>query len=624
MFSSGFRSLDVSFNHLTEKGMTKLLAKLKSAEAIRSLSPYTRRYSGVPLPTRVVAGGLDKFVIRKLTSGVDGYLGIEEGMPAVFSHLNVASNVFPVDVIVKYADRHDFQYLDCGSMNLSRVSLPISQGTSQFSESVQTLILSPAIFKQAFRNLRSLRIHHSLITSQPFFGTETSSETCFELHSEDLRYELDSDNVAPPGFFELDDTSISVVTDASEPDEVAHTIFDSPDDVGAAVSKSKPTHQNVNFAQSTTSHELRSATSVTGMRVSFAPAKPTTSAQPAQSTTDTQSTASESLLPIDIPPSFESLDSNQEAKVMMPDELKTLGTYWDIKNTDKGKASPSTEHSTTAASSQLNTSTANQPTQPQTSPSTIPDNPKASRVKTTPIPGSPSQSPTAKSTIARDLLEAATKRQNHSAARERHPGRFKPSLLPSLKSLTLTDVPSTTWRSAITNSLALFIQECAEEEEIARLQEDAKLEAINYPLNTFSPTQTLKLANLVLEMTSQPDPIGPLQSPRRKRSSFTTKSSTEDPDSEVFMNSINSDFSFFREDDGGLLVSKGRIDGPAKGEDMGGEGREIDVVMELSSFRRAKKREFEEAKRAERWGVEEVLSGFWRGEVKVVREGSGN
>lgn len=94
------------------------------------------------------------------------------------------------------------------------------------------------------------------------------------------------------------------------------------------------------------------------------------------------------------------------------------------------------------------------------------------------------------------------------------------------------------------------------------------------------------------------------------------------------MNSISSDFSFFSEDDGGLLVSEGRIDSPNPGRgdfgfDVGGEEREVDVVMELSAFRRARKREFEEAGERGVWGVEQVLGGYWRGEVKVVRESGG-
>lgn len=96
------------------------------------------------------------------------------------------------------------------------------------------------------------------------------------------------------------------------------------------------------------------------------------------------------------------------------------------------------------------------------------------------------------------------------------------------------------------------------------------------------------------------------------------------------MNSISSDFSFFGEDDGGLLVSEGRIDSPGLGRGefgfgfgLGVDGGEVDVVMELSAFRKARKREFESATERGVWGVEEVLGGFWRGEVRVVRESVG-
>jgi hypothetical protein len=90
------------------------------------------------------------------------------------------------------------------------------------------------------------------------------------------------------------------------------------------------------------------------------------------------------------------------------------------------------------------------------------------------------------------------------------------------------------------------------------------------------------------------------------------------------MQESQSDFSFFGEDDGDLLVSEGRID-RAIAVDGGmiwerGEARAVDVVGELSGFRREKKRAFEFNERLGRSGVENALLGHWRGEVKVVKE----
>jgi hypothetical protein len=234
----------------------------------------------------------------------------------------------------------------------------------------------------------------------------------------------------------------------------------------------------------------------------------------------------------------------------------------------------------------------------------------------------------------RELIDEITQRRHRTEARERHPRRFKPSMLPNLKTLMLTDVPLSTRRRNVPESLRLFIQECAEEEELAQLEDLLKHQDETHPPNwDYCPTTPLKLQQLVLEMTSQPEPALPPRSPHRSsyalhrphRESFT-KSSTEDPDSEMFMNASMSDFSFFGEDDGGLLVSEGRIDSPMFYDEglileRQEHGHLIDVVSELASFRREKRKRFEAMERfVTPCRIERALLGHWAGEVKVVRK----
>ncbi|KAK0119549.1 hypothetical protein ONS95_010989 [Cadophora gregata] len=635
---SGLRSLDVSCNLLTERGLAKLFAKLPTTPpSSGNLSPFARRYSGIPLPTRVVAEGLDRFIVKRLTSGIDGYLGVEEGLPPAFSHLDVASNYFTVDVLAHLAGHHDLQHLDCGALNLSQKPnggrSPHSPGAlvRRFSDLPEVEILSSGIYKHTFRDLRYLRIHHSLITAQPFSGIEASVEDrYFELHNEDLRYELDSMEVGRPGVFELDDTSII----PPEPEgPVVHSSFESPDDVGAQV-RTAQSDSPQNGSSTTNSREARPVEPTPEVRVTFAPVdEGTKSSHPIPiRTKETFPTADE-------PPRFDSSDDMEsQIKTIMPDEMKTLGTCWAMRNTDKGRPTPRTTPSPISVSPE----DPQPPKLPPRPPKSAPNGPE--RYQYTYRCGTAQIPQKSKDKNIRQLLDDSTQRLQNLTTRERHPGRFKPSLLPNLKSLTLTSIPSTTYRHSIPDTLALFIRELAEEEELARLQEIAKYQSINQPPPQRSPTSTLKLKCLILEMTSQPDTILPhrTNSPlalgrthsnsRSKRASFSsnhyTKSSTEDPDSESFMNSISSDFSFFSEDDGGLLVSEGRIDSPNPGRgefgfDVGGDEREVDVVMELSAFRRARKREFEEATEKGVWGIEQVLGGFWRGEVKVVRESVG-
>jgi hypothetical protein len=194
-----------------------------------------------------LADGLEDYVAKRLTSGLDGHLIIEEGLPSTFTHLWLASNYITIDELNKLLNYPSLQQLDCGSLNLSQKpteqlspSSPVA-ATRRFSHPPPEIeVLSPSLFTHAFRNLRSLRIHHSVITSHPFSGQEVAVEQqCFELHSEDLRFELDSTEVFKPGtIFELDDTSVTQVVeepeemlDPSDPPPEHHAEFERPEDV---------------------------------------------------------------------------------------------------------------------------------------------------------------------------------------------------------------------------------------------------------------------------------------------------------------------------------------------------------------------------------------------------------
>lgn len=259
-FTPRLRSLDVSKNFLTERGLSKIMDRLPPANLpyrrSEVPSPLSRRYSGVPLPTKVLADGLEDYVAKRLTSGLDGHLVIEEGLPSTFTHLWLASNYITVDELNKLLNYPSLQQLDCGSLNLSQKptellspSSPVA-ATRRFSHPPPEIeVLSPSLFTHAFRSLRSLRIHHSVITSHPFSGQEVAVEQqCFELHSEDLRFELDSTEVFKPGtIFELDDTSVAVVVeepeemlDPSDPPTEHHAEFERPEDVRVIETPNSP------------------------------------------------------------------------------------------------------------------------------------------------------------------------------------------------------------------------------------------------------------------------------------------------------------------------------------------------------------------------------------------------
>jgi hypothetical protein len=600
------RSLDVSHNFLTERGISRLLELILAESlsngrdhlSLQNASPVARRYSGIPLKTRVLAEGLEKFIFKSVTGSVDGYSQVEEGIPSTFTDFRLASNYITVDGLNKIFRDHTVQNLDCGTLNLSERPYemlsprsPGSSGSRRFSDPPEIEILSPALFCDSFRNLTSLRINHSVITLHPFSGKELPiAEQCFELHSEDLRFELDSKEVYKPGtLFEMEDTSKSI-TPEPEPE---------PETVPGAIDSPVP---------------------------------------------DSEKEKLEAELPKD-----EEAQEEAHAAFESPDDVavqlkKTQVIDIKVNGSKGGKESSGSLEKTQnvplkaippriSISVESNYSPTSHPVQAT---SAVPEGPEGFRYRYK----SGTEAPwrdlehRPKPSGVRELIEEVTQRQHRVCARERHPGRFKPSMLPNLKTLTLTDVPSSTRKRHTIDALALFIQECAEEEELARLEEIARLKAVNQSApNDLSHAPLHRLRCLVLEMTSRPEAFLPPRSPffsqQPKRASFT-KSSTEDPDSEMFMSATESDFSFFGEDDGGLLVFHGRVDRPVAGNEglmysEADDGHLMDVIAELVNFRREKKRRFEALERFKTDGsqtdidAELALLGHWRGEIKVVR-----
>lgn len=582
-FGKKLRSLDVSYNFLTERGISRLLEMIPSEIMVpgrellnaRNASSLAQRSSGLPLQYRVLAEGLESFILHRLTSSVDAHHQVDEGLPSVFTNLHVASNYLTIDGLSRVIQHSTLRNVDFGSLNLSERPYelisprsPASSGSRRFSDPPEAEMLSPALFCESFRNLSSIRINHSVITSCPFSGKELPiSEQCFELHSEDLRFELDSKEVRIPGtYFEMEDTSKSITPEPEPEIEIGPL-----DEIRPEVSDEK---EAVEEEESHATFE---------------------SPEDVQNTFDTEKTN-----PIEIKGSDSSVENSPSVS----------------RKAAPPRISISMQHMNGPTSHPVQLS------------GSLPDGPERFRYNYKAGPESPwralEQRP--QPSGIRELIEEITQRQHRVAARERHPGRFKPSMLPNLKTLILTDVPSTTRRRHIPDTLAHFIQECAEDEELARLEAIANYRTVGK--GQISPPPVLKLQTLMLEMTCKPEPAYIPRSPRRSPRPSFTKSSTEDPDSELFMNNSESDFSFFGEDDGGLLVSEGRVDRPLH-YDEGlmldvDDGHLIDTIAELASFRRQKKRRFETLERlmasgCEHLEMEVAFLGHWRGEVKVVR-----
>jgi hypothetical protein len=95
------------------------------------------------------------------------------------------------------------------------------------------------------------------------------------------------------------------------------------------------------------------------------------------------------------------------------------------------------------------------------------------------------------------------------------------------------------------------------------------------------------------------------------------------------MEATELDFSFFGEDDGDLLVGAGRLDPPMMVNDgmivndflcsPTDTQHSMDVITELSGFRRERKASYEAAMKYGKCILDTTFLGHWRGEIKVVK-----
>lgn len=179
-FSRRLRSLDVRDNYLTGKGVSDLIGRLP---AVRQRVHYPGRAIAGPL---FEGHTLQSLAATKLMSGLDGHIFLEDHLPTSFTELFLSGNFVTLDELTEMLTYPSLQYLDAGSMYCSRQPSELLSPISPVSEhqrfsNSRVDELSPAFFTRAFRNVQSLRLHHSVVTSQPFYGKSLPvAEQCFE------------------------------------------------------------------------------------------------------------------------------------------------------------------------------------------------------------------------------------------------------------------------------------------------------------------------------------------------------------------------------------------------------------------------------------------------------------
>lgn len=221
---------------------------------------------------------------------------------------------------------------------------------------------------------------------------------------------------------------------------------------------------------------------------------------------------------------------------------------------------------------------------------------------------------------------------------------FQPGLLPHLTTLILTEVPPSSPTLDTPNRLISFVHACAEETTLAKLQ--AQLDWTLPPGRRTSTSyqkelvrKSFALEQLVLEVA----PCSPAERKTEAASAWRhrgTKSVTQDQDSEALWAASQTDFSFFGEGEtnsldtylephaplnimSGMEVSVGHSSSPASSHPRNNPAKDapsapqVDVISELSKFRKATKSVYQQSQRQ---GEKEVeVPGYWDGNIKVVR-----
>ncbi|ESZ95190.1 Leucine Rich Repeat domain protein [Sclerotinia borealis F-4128] len=516
------RSLDLSHNHLSENGIYNIVHRLIPAGPL-----YERHGQEVPSSKSSLSGGqwstkestskeianMESFMSTGLAGKIEGQWFDESTSTFGLSYLYISDNDLTIDSVINILQHVYLQFLDCGSLNCStRTDLSTSPASRKLSSNSIGRIGSN-LLSQAFKNIKTLRIHHSIVTRELVTNPANSfEEPCLELQGEKLIFELDSTHIdSSDTYHELDSTSID------QPGTNTIAFWESPDDVGSDLLTNPSSNK---ITQYVISHMTLKPKKYPLHRVSA------------------------------IPSPFPSGSETSHYKNHVP--------------------SPISAHTF----------------QPQSN--------------------------------TREIISEVTQLRHRLESRERNPYRLKPSTLPNLKKLILTNVPTKTRNRQTIYTILLFLQECAEDEELARLEASLK------PLDKNSATSKdlLKIQKIIFEISAhnEPEDLPPTGiSPSRKlKSDLVTKSSTEDEDSERFMTARHISARRDRPSEGLIWDEMGT--GYAGDESMTGKEAQIwDVVHEIKKCRRGRKESYDQAMES-RIPIDVVAHlGHWRGEVGVVR-----
>jgi hypothetical protein len=258
-----------------------------------------------------------------------------------------------------------------------------------------------------------------------------------------------------------------------------------------------------------------------------------------------------------------------------------------------------------------------------------------------PSTGTPALVPSPQSPLRpRSFSGVVTERTARLNAHRSQNHNLHPAMLPHLRTLVITNFPPFSTSKEPTDRLIRFIANCAQEAQLARAQ--AKLD-YSLPPGRKGQTNALRhsahrifaLKRIILEMA--PDRANDSFGQASPWQHLTTRSMTEDRDSEALWSAAETDFSFFGEEDECAFpsIESGRfaVASAEKEVDFGNAvplapqptkspvKSRIDNVALLSAFRQERKLAHQRSLAA---GVHEPeTEGFWEGAIQVVRPSRG-
>lgn len=235
------------------------------------------------------------------------------------------------------------------------------------------------------------------------------------------------------------------------------------------------------------------------------------------------------------------------------------------------------------------------------------------------------------------VVDERKARLNAHAAKKHN---LHPAMLPHVSTLVLTDVPPVSLTKDLSDRLICFIRQCAEEAWLAQTQ--AKLDYALPPGRKGHTTALKHSANKVFALKRLVLELAPEQKSRRSSKAspwhhLSTKSMTEDRDSEALWSAADTDFSFFGDDDYSFPslesgryahslrsnekeVSFGNNFVPPNARPKALPQMKFDTVALLSAFR--KERKLAHQRNIATRAISPETEGYWEGIVQVIRPGS--